>query len=181
MRDPKVRTIYSDYDLWNDYETEARESLEENGITEPSDDAVWSVIYDMDLDEWELAKEILCKFFEGSTWIIYGYTERWDGKRRGWYIFTDFMDMFSKAAKDCNYVHIYDKNGHMFLKCSHHDGTNFYEIRKVTEKGIGYLERWNDGRSKEYIHDMIIKKYSVLPWIAYKVYGLPKYEYEEIK
>lgn len=63
--------------------------------------------------------------------------------------------MFYKAMTDCDYFRIYDENGHMYLTCSHHDGTNHFEIKIVTEKG-----------------------YTVLPRFAEKIYGCKAREYE---
>ena len=177
MREPKKRTIYNNYNLWEDYEELARECLKENGIDNPTDQNIWDVIYDDDSSNWVLEKERLIEFFAGETWILQGYNQLWYGNQRAGYVFTDFMDMFSKAMKDCDYVHIWDENGHMYLECSHHDGTNLYEIKKITAAGIRYLENWvynwDDKRSEEYVHTMVMKKYSVLPNFAHEVYSCP--------
>ena len=45
---------------------------------------------------WQDEEERLIDFFEGSTWILQGYSGRWNGTHRGGYIFTDFMEMFQK-------------------------------------------------------------------------------------
>lgn len=93
------------------------------------------------------------------------------------------MEMLSETTEDCDYIRIYDENGHLFLKCSHHDGTNLYEIKKVTKRGIDYIDKWesnwSDNRSEEYIHDQIMKRYSVLPHFMHTVYGCPKIEYKK--
>ena len=184
MREAQRRTIYNNYDLWEDYEEFAREILEEYD-EEPSENAIWNVINDQDSANWQDEEERLKEFFDdGSTWILQGYSGRWNGTHKGGYIFTDFMDMFRKATTDCDYVHLYDENGHFYLKCSHHDGTNLYEIKKVTEKGINYIDRWendwNDKRTEEYIHDRVMERYSTLPHFAHAVYGCPKVEYKKM-
>lgn len=182
-REPIIRTIYNNYDLWSNYNEAAKEICIENNILNPTDDDIWEEIYFQDNINWDGEKERLIDFFDGSTWILQGYSGRWDGVHRGGYIFTDFMEMFEKATKDCEYIHIYDENGLMYLKCSHHDGTNLYMIKKITDKGIDYLERWEenwgDKRTEEYIHDQIMKHYSVLPHFAHQIYGCPKTEYEK--
>lgn len=184
MRKAKERIIYNSYDLWENYEADARESLKDNcGIENPTYDQIWEEIYFLDSINWESDKAELEHFFnDGSTWILQGTTGRWDGSHRGGYIFTDFEDMFYKATKDCGYIKFYDENGHFYLQCSHHDGTNDYEIKRITDAGIQYYERWNyswsDQRTKEQVHDMIMKRYSTLPHYAHKVYGVKKVEYE---
>lgn len=184
MRTAKERIIYSDYDLWDDYEITARESIRENeGKDTPTDNEIWDEIYFLDSINWNDTKSELKKFFDdGSTWILQGTTGRWDGAHKGGYIFTDFSDMFNKAMKDCDYVKFSDKNGHFYLECSHHDGTNHYEIKRMTDAGVEYYERWNeswsDQRSEEHVHDMIMKRYSTLPHYVHRVYGAKKIEYE---
>lgn len=127
------RIIYSNLNLWEDYEEYAKEILldREEEVTE---DSIWEEIY--------------------------------------------------KAAKDCDYVYIYDENGHFYLRCYHHDGSKYYEIKKVTEKGIKYLENWehnwNDKRTEENIHDRIMERYSTLPHFAHNVYGCPRVEYKKV-
>lgn len=68
--------------------------------------------------------------------------------------------------------------------CSHHDGTNLFEIKKMTDANVKYFERWEqtlfDKRSQEYVHDKIMEKYSTLPHFAHKVYGAKKIEYQVI-
>ncbi len=183
MREAQTRTIYNNYDLWEDYAECAKENCIKNGM-EATENNIWDEIYLQDSLNWNDEKETLIDFFEGSTWILQGYSGRWNGRYRGGYIFTDFMEMFYKATKDCDYIHIYDENGHLFLQCSHHDGTNLYEIKKVTEKGESYIERWednwNDRRTEEQVHDAVMERYSTLPHFAHIVYGCPKIEYKKV-
>lgn len=136
MREPVVRTIYDNYNLWNDSNVkEAKEVLlERDGNENPSDNDIWDELNDEDNINWKEEKYELLKFFDdGSTWILRGTNGRWDGSHEAGTIFTDFMEMFNKAMKDCDYVKLYDENGHFYFQCSHHDGTNCYEIKKLTE------------------------------------------------
>ena len=181
-RIPLKRTIYNNYDL-SSYEDIARETLTENGNEDPTDFQLWEEIYSLDFITWEEIIERLKDFFDnGSKWILQGYTGTWRGAARGGFIFDNFMDAYYKATKHCDYLHIYDENGHFFIQCSHHDGTNLYEIKEVTTNGIEYLERWeddwNDKRTEEHIHDMIMRNYSRLPHFANKVYGCKRIEWE---
>lgn len=181
LKVPHIRTIYNNYDLWEYYEESAKESCIENGI-ELTDNNIWDEIYLMDSDCWDNEKLQLIEFFTGGHWILQGKTELWTGRHKGGYIFTEFMDMFYKATQDCEYINIYDINGHFFIKCSHHDGTNFYEIKKLTESGINYFNNWSgnydDKRTEEYIHEKIMSRYSILPNYMYNVYGCNKVEFK---
>lgn len=188
-RVPKERTIFNNYNLWEVYPDEdIKEQLMANGIDEED------ITDDMMLEErdffsnldWEDEKERLENFFlsNGNKWMLFGEIGRWNGVFKAGTLFETFDDFFYKAAKDCNYIHFYDENGHLYLTCSHHDGTCHYEIKEVTEKGIDYLERWeddwNDKRTEEYVHTQIFNRYSRLPRFAERVYGCKRVEYEPI-
>lgn len=179
----KVRTIYSNYNLSN-YFDETKEFLIEETAKEPSDVDIWEEIFHQDQNDWENTKEYLFSFFHGGTWILHGVAERWDGKYRAGTVFTDVIETFRIANIDCDFIHIYDINGHFYLKCSHHDGTNLYEIKKLTDRGIRYFENWEESdittdlRSKEHIYNKLMDRYSILPHFAHKVFGCPKVEYK---
>ena len=178
-----IRTIYNNYNLWEDSKDDAIETLKANDIT-ITDSAIWEEIYNQDEYDWIGIKDDLERFFNGeSTWILQGTCECWDGNHKAGMIFEDFEEMLNKAAKDCDYIHLYDKNGHLYLKCSHHDGTNYYEIKKVTDRGVEYLanwkDNWDDNRTEQYVHNQIMERYSVLPHFGHKVYCYPKIEWKK--
>lgn len=185
---PKPRTIYNNYDLWEKYpDEEIKENLMCNGYEEDeiTDNMITEQRYFQDECDWEWARENLEEFFRnGNKWILVGQVGRWDGIYRAGTIFNTFDDFFYKATDDCDYIHFYDENGHLYLTCSHHDGTCHYEIKEVTDKGQQYLENWednwNDKRTEEYVHTQIFNRYSRLPMFAEKVYGCKRYEYEPI-
>ena len=181
MREPVKRTIYNNYNL-EEYREEAEANLKEFHIINPTMDDIEREICFMDATNWECEKERLEQFFnDGSEYILQGYVGTWRGAAQAGFIFNDFMDAYCRATKDCDYVHIYDENGHFYIKCSHHDGTNLYEIKRITERGLAYFDRWeqnlNDKRTEEHIHNMIMKNYSEAPHFAYHVYGRKKQEF----
>lgn len=188
-RIPKERTIYNNYDLSETYPDEdMRDSLIANGYEEDeiTDEKMWNMRYIYDESDWEIAKEELQEFFKnnGNKWMLFGEVGRWDGVYKAGTLFDTFDEFFYRATSDCNYIHFYDENGHLYLTCSHHDGTCHYEIKEVTENGIKYLENWednwNDKRSEKYVHTQIFNRYSRLPRFAEKVYGHKRIEYEPI-
>lgn len=187
-RIPKERTIYNNYNLWETYpDEEVKEMLLEDGHDEEeiTDNMIWDWRYAQDEIDWEAAKADLVRFFsDGYKWMLFGEVGRWNGVYKAGTLFETFEDFFYEAAKDCDYIHFYDENGHLYLTCSHHDGTCHYEIKEVTDKGIQYLENWeynwNDKRTEEYVHTQIFNKYSRLPRFAEKVYGCKKIEYQPV-
>lgn len=189
-RIPKPRTIYDNYNLCKTYPDEGIKSyfMEENGYEEDeiTDEMIWKERYWLDECDWETESERLKKFFldNPNKWILFGTIGRWDGLYRAGTIFDRFEDFFYEATEDCHYWKFYDENGHLYLTCSHHDGTCCYEIKEMTDKGREYLDNWeynwNDKRSEEYVHTQIIKRYSRLPRFAEKVYGCKRTEYQPI-
>lgn len=188
-RIPKKRTIYSNYDLWENYPDDyIKDCLKENGYEEDdiTEEAMNRERYFYDEMDWQDAKCSLEEFFSknGDSWIAVGKVGLWHGVYPAGTVFEEFDKFFYEAVKDCDYWHLYDENGHLYLRCSHHDGTNLFEIRRITDQGIKFLERWEDNwddkRSEQYIHTQIMKRYSRLPQFAKKVYGCKRFEYEPI-
>lgn len=140
MREYKVRTVFNNYNLWDDYKEDAVEILKENGIENPTEDQIWDEIIFQSDGNWEGAKWELRKFFDDKTCILMGENERWNGKRKAGTIFTDFMEMYYKAMKDCDYVHIYDINGHLYFKCSHTEGKHYMKESRM-DKVIKQLDK----------------------------------------
>ena len=182
------RVIYNNYDLDENYPDDeliemAIESgwIDEEERDEVSDEQLWKWRNTLDECDWDDAKVELSDFFERKDVIMVGTIGRWDGTYDGGMI-GEFWDIYWKAIKDCDYIKIYDVNGHFYIYCSHHDGNNFFEVREVTDKGYEYYDRWQydygNNKSERYIHNQIIKRYSRLPRFAEKVYGVKAREYK---
>lgn len=177
MRD-KSRIIYDNYD--------AEEYYPDSTIKEIAIDCEWiedeeeltdSKIEQFrqdEMDDWfDTEWEELTRFFDGKTVIFFGSLGLWTGRHAAGKIGT-FEDLFHKAMIDCEYLKIYDDRGHLFLQCSHHDGTNVFEIKTLTRAGIDYMDRWEystDRRTERDAHEQVIKRYSRLPRFADTVYG----------
>lgn len=184
-REEKKRIIYSNYNLWEDYAEYAKKALANNGIKNPTEDNIWDEICFINDNVWSDIFDQLVSFFEDGTWIAFGTVGRWDGTFDAGVTFgefdkKDFKDVLYGITKCCDYVEIFDTNGHFYLQCHHHDGTNSFEIKRVTDTGEKYLENWennwDDERSEQYVHNQLIKRYSTLPHFVHKEWGLPKIE-----
>lgn len=184
----KERIIYDNYDLWEKYsDDELKEIAIECGCIDENDEVTDEMMmewrYGEDENDWECEKEQIDKFFKGKIVGFFGEVGRWDGIYKAGQI-GEFWELFYKAIQDCAYIKIYDENGHMYLTCSHHDGTCHFEIKEITDKGYKYLTNWeydwNDKRTEQYIHTQIFNKYSRLPRFMQNVYGCKAREYEPI-
>ena len=181
MKIAKERIIFNNYDVSDAYEN-AKQFLIEEGNEEPTDNEIWDQVRFDEECNWEAEKDMLDDFFEGKTVGFFGEVGRWDGVYKGGRI-GDFWDCYYKAISDCDYIKIYDENGHLYLTCSHHDGTCHFEIKIITEKGSDYLNNWeyswSNHKTKEEIYTQIFNRYSRLPRFAEKVYGCKAREFEE--
>lgn len=183
MRVPKERTIFSNYDFPD--EKEIVEWIASNGY--PEDEIDEEMITDwsyMRLEQdWEDIKDEMKRFFNKKRILLFGSIGRWNGVVNGFSTYDDFMKMFYDATEDCDYWKFYDENGHLYLTCSHHDGTCSYEIKELSDDGYEYLERWNysgsnDKRKSNDIGSQLVKRYSTLPNYVHKEYGCKRIEYE---
>lgn len=162
-RTPKARVIYDNYDPCETYTDDdliemARECEWVNEDEEITDDMLWKWRYEEVANDWDNEAYELSRFWENKTAVFLGSVGLWHG------VYTikpeegKWWQLFYKAIEDCDYWRIYDENGHMYLTCSHHDGTNHFEIKMKPEG----------------------KRYYVLPRYAETVYGSKAREWEPL-
>lgn len=168
--------IFNNYDVSKAYDYQEKflkEMAKENGENpdEVTEEEIWERVGEEEREAWRLnVEENLMDFFSGKTVLMKGTVERWNGKGEGGEI-GDFEKLLHDFLKDCDYVHIYDEDGHLFISASHHDGTNEAEVRILTEKGIELYEDWENcegpfkNLSEREIHEKIMSSssLSILP------------------
>ena len=184
-KEPKRRLIYSNFYGEFNTEEDARQFLfdersdedEWQSVDDVPDDRVWSELAAQDEFSWDDSKYELEKFFDPGYWILQGSCGLWWGRSRGGFVFDSFKEM-AKAWNDCDYIRLYDENGHFYIDAAHHDGTNHYEVKRLTEKGREYIEnhQWD---SDEEVHDVVFNSniYSGLPHYSHKVWGCKEREW----
>lgn len=164
----KERVIYDNYALWENYPDNCiKEKLVEDGeydnAEEISDDAIWKERNMLDESDWYQAKYELDEYFKDCKKLIaFGTCGLWHGNYAGGFLFDTFDELIKKIGKDCDYFKFHDENGHLYMQCSHHDGTHSIEIKELTDRGYDYYNNWelnwSDKRTEEYVHTQIIKK-----------------------
>lgn len=182
MKIPKKRILFDNsfrleyFNEAKDYLTELyKEDFPDDEEFQPSDSDIMELLkFREEIDYQDFINE-MTNFIDGNTFIIQGVIKAWDGKFKGGFIF-DNINKLSEVWEKCDEIMIYDENGHLYIECSHHDGTNHYEIKMLNAKGERYYsDHYLDEDSK--LHDRLMKPpYSVLPNYAHKVWGCKKRE-----
>lgn len=179
-----TRVIYSNY-FWEEDENGknkydyAREYLFENyaeeegwkKLEEVPQNRIESEVNFEDEDEWEKAEIQLSTFVkESNTLLLTGVIGTWQGQFRGGFFFDTLEELF-KAWEDCDYVEIYEENGHLYVNCSHHDGNNDYEIKELTNKGSEYRDNHEWDMDERELHTKLWNSnfFTKLPRFSQKV------------
>jgi hypothetical protein len=183
---PKERIIFNSEDwLSSEAEDEARKFLyldmgQVEGWASESEVPESEVYEELRFEyetAWEEEERLLISFFNEGTFLMKGTIGRWNGNYEGGKIVSSFKEM-AELWKDCDDIKLYDCNGHFYITASHHDGTNYMEVKKLTAKGERYAEAHSYMYDKE-LHTRLWKDshYTILPHFAENVYGLPRKEY----
>lgn len=170
-------TLYSNYYGWIDEEDLKMSILDSeraDNEEEITDDMIWNEMHFLEEMYWDDFSYELKNFFDkGSAWLLVGTLGLWYGKCRGGYIFNTY-DEFLDCLKDCGYWEVIDDNGHLYVNGSHHDGTNCYEIKRVSDFGYEWYN--NHGcyiYDEEKVHTKMWNNnfMTSLPHFARDVYG----------
>lgn len=175
----KKRIIFSNYYSEEDFQYAKesiceREDLPEN--EEPSEKDIWQEYYDILEADYENEKAVLETFFS-KDFLIRGVVGRWDGNYDTGKIVHSFAEL-SQAWSECDYIELYDVDGHFYITVSHHDGDNFFEVKELTDRGREYASRHEYNMSDRELHEKlwIGSAYTRLPSYAHKMWGCPKRE-----
>ena len=169
-------TLYSNYYGWIS-EDEIRQYLWDceyiDHLDEATDEMIYNEMYELERMYWDDISYELKHFFDkGNAWLLTGSIGRWDGNYRGGYIFNTFEE-FCECFEDCAYIEIVDNKGHLEIKCSHHDGTNFYEVKRISDFGCEWYNNHSWDMYEEELHAKMWNNnfMTSLPHFARDVYG----------
>ena len=126
-------------------------------------------IFEEAWEDGDFSLDELCEAMKGSCYVLVGTIGTWQGPRAGGFIFYDGGGIY-KAIQGCDIVMISDVGGHLYVDCSHHDGSNHYEIRELTERGKEFLRNSQYRLSERELHSRLMERpYSKLPKMAKKL------------
>lgn len=146
-----------------------------NNVDSIPDTRVWEEMNFLNDIYFDDAMEEIKAFFENKMLLVCGNVGRWNGNFSAGKVID--VDELYKCWNDCDYISIYDDNGHLFIESVHHDGTNYYEVKILTDKGYDRYTRWYDDwntpLSEEEIHEKLWNDahYTHIPHFAKMVYG----------
>lgn len=128
---------------------------------ELQDDIAW--------DEIKLDLEIL---FRSDYFLLTGYCGTWHGNMEGGKFINTLPELLS-VIPHLDDFRIIDRNGHLIIEGSHHDGSDRYELKRLTRKGYELANSNYFANTRE-LHNTIMKNnlFSGLPHFAQKVYCL---------
>ena len=149
----KQEILYDDY-YDREREENTRQELfdtnaEDEGwasVEDVPDDRVDSAIYSENQWMWDDFKYALVRLLKDTPCLLVGTCGRWDGPASAGSFIRDISDL-RRGLSHLDYLKVYDVGGHLYIEGSHHDGSDFYEIKKLTGKGRQLAE------SNHYAHD----------------------------
>ena len=140
-------TIFDNYETYKYFDEEKAALQETNPDITITDQMVWNSLSDMEDEDYSNAKWELKELFGENKVIALGTCGTWRGDFESAKIFNDFEMALAACAKECDYIKIEREGRHIYVTASHHDGTNHFELKVVTEKGERYYDNWNYGNS----------------------------------
>lgn len=152
-------------------DTDTDNKTKEELLAEIADQDVYCQMTFEDERNFEDFKSEFTSFINKSDYgfILMGSCGLWNGRKAAGTIINRFSDLTS-AFHD--YIKFYDVGGHLYFESTHHDGTNSFEIKELTEKGRYYLDNHIFDSLKD-AHCSLFNSnfYSKLPRYAEKVWG----------
>ena len=133
-------------------------------------DVPHSLIYDEiaeqnSIDWYDFTHE-LKKIINNGYYLMTGKVGRWNGTFDGGKFITNLNELLS-SIEYLDVVTFTDENGHFKIKGSHHDGSDYFELKQLTKKGIELAEKYGFARDRQ-LHKTIMENNlsSKLPKIA---------------
>lgn len=117
--------------------------------------------YDQNASEfdWGFAVEqTISDALDRSYIIATGTVGRWDGRSKGGKVI-ETLDEFYSLLKDCDIIKVEQDEKALYITATHHDGTNYYTLRELTQKGLDYYynEEGNPDLTDEELHETLMK------------------------
>lgn len=161
-------------------ENDARQYLfdeyaDEEKWNSPQDIPDYRVFREIELQDdicWEEIKSDLVILFKSDYFLLTGCCGTWHGNMEGGKFINSLSELLS-VIQHLDDFRIIDRNGHFIIEGSHHDGSDRYELKRLTRKGYELANNYYFANDRK-LHSTIMKNnlFSGLPHFAQKVYCL---------
>jgi hypothetical protein len=161
---PKIKIIWSFdfiYKNMTEHREEFRTAYQEcyNELPE-SEEALDDFIEQDTIQGYQDDKDNV-EFFEkehgAKTYVVLADIATWHGVVKGGDIIEGMNEVLSRCSQENNEYYIEGKR--MKIKAGHHDGTNCFEIRELTNVGLKYYEKHSDWYDpKNYLDEPTLHK-----------------------
>lgn len=130
------------------------------------DHRVFQEIESEDDISWKDIKIELENMFKNGYFLLTGYCGTWHGNMQGGKFISTLSELLS-VLDHLNDFRIIDRNGHLIIEGSHHDGNDRYELKRLTRKGYELASNYDFANDRQ-LHNTIMKSnlFSSLPKIA---------------
>lgn len=126
---------------------------------------------DQDSILWNELKDNLESYFENRYYLLTGYFGSWHGRLDGGNFIRSFKDLLT-VVQHLDDIRMIDRNGHFIIEGSHHDGSDRYELKKLTRKGYELANSYYFAKDRK-LHNTLMHSnfYTALPHFAQHIYG----------
>lgn len=132
-------------------------------VDEVPDEQVWEELNEQYREDWHYLETALKEEFKRGLFILVGSTGRWDGNYACGQFISSFQDLM-RGLRHLDQLRFYERNGHFYIEGSHHDGSDSYEMKRLTNKGLQLAEKHDFAHDRK-LHQTIMSYnfYSALP------------------
>ena len=188
IQTPKIHLIYTNdpYDFNEDemkevWIEEQWDLTGEKPEEEPTQDQLWETWNDLCEQSWENVQGE-CRFAnETGTYLVIASLGLWNGRFDGGKIISGRLD---KAIRRCfeDYNRVYMESRNLKISATHHDGTNYFIIKKLTDRGIKFYNNHYYDYDDRTMHQKLFKDahYSHSVDFFARIYGWVK-DRKEVK
>lgn len=107
-----------------------------------------------------------------KSYVVLADLGLWNGRYDGGKVINGLWNTISQTLEDYSTIKLVGKR--LKVSAVHHDGTNYYEIRELTDKGTQYMERHEYDMSDRELHTKLFNDshYSHEVSMFKEIYGI---------
>ena len=119
-----------------------------NSVDDVPEKSIWEEIDFQEEIAWNDLKYDLTKAMKDKHYLLTGTFGSWQGDKEGGNFVSSFSDLI-RNIEHLDYLKIYEQNGHLYIVGHHHDGSDRYELKQLTKKGLEYARSWGFAHDRQ--------------------------------